>query len=514
MSNDNHIIYESCFDNLVNDKDFLLGFDPDAVAKNREELNVNLIYFDDQITKSNDSYRYYKEFKVNVVGGFYASDEIDIFHQYLDAIKDLKQTPPYIVVTYPKNFEEIYKICENYNFIKEIIIITRLNKKYENYLTTYKTLLKHISKDYDDLIDYIKKIGDKTTNWNKILKVFNNSRIFTSDEIQMNRQLSTCPIITAYEYDQLYFMVHKAYSHFFTNEYKKKDPISEKEPCFSDRDYKKIEELVSEFDFNLNETEKKTLLKHFEELKESKNFTEDAIKKYTGESVFCYLPNRVMRNFEKGLIKLAYYIGPLLFGLNKYALDHPDICLNNDTILYRKLKVTSLGKYAYKLSVGHIICFPSLTSTSILKNQFNPTRLGRDINADPFNNEGEKKDEIDIVIEMKINYRHQEGNITPGIDISKLSKNKKEKEILLFPFSFFRINSFKEKNGCEKTFILDMDIINRKHLIEYDLEERRKYKIEELEELYEENKILYIEDAGTEDFEIKEEGKKSKCNLF
>ena len=59
-----------------------------------------------------------------------------------------------------------------------------------------------------------------------------------------------------------------------------------------------------------------------------------------------------------------------------------------------------------------------------------------------------------------------------------------------------------------------MDIINRKHLIEYDLEEKTKYKIEELEELYEENKILYIEDAGTEKFEIKEEGEKSRCNLF
>ena len=498
MSNDNHIIYESCFDNLVNDKDFLLGFDPDAVAKNREELNVNLIYFDDQITKSNDSYRYYKEFKVNVVGGFYASDEIDIFHQYLDAIKDLKQTPPYIVVTVPKNFEEIYKICENYNFINEIIIISRLTKKFENYLTTHKTLLKHISKDHDDLIDYIKKIGDKTTNWNKILKVFDNSRIFTSDEIQMNRQLSTCPIITAYEYDQLYFIVHKAFSHFFTNESLKKDPSCEKEPCFLERDYKKIEELLLESDFNLKETETKTLLKHFEELKKSKNFTEDAIKKYTGESVFCYLPNRVMRNFEKGLIKLAYYIGPLLFGLNKYALEHPDICLNENTTLYRKLTVNSLGKYVYKLSVEHIICFPSLTSTSILKDRFNPTNLGKDINADPFKNKGEKKDSNDIVIEMKINYRHQAGNITPGIDISKLSKNKSEKEILLFPFTFLRINSFTEKVGCEKTFILDMDIINRRHLIEYDLEEKTKYKIEELEELYEENKILYIEDAGTE----------------
>ena len=108
---------------------------------------------------------------------------------------------------------------------------------------------------------------------------------------------------------------------------------------------------------------KKELIGAFEELKNSKNFTEDAIKKYTGVNIFCYLLNRVMRNFEKGLIKLAYYLGPLLFRLKKYALEHPEKCLKQDTILYRTITVSPLDKYIYKFSVGHIICFPSLTST-------------------------------------------------------------------------------------------------------------------------------------------------------
>ena len=43
-----------------------------------------------------------------------------------------------------------------------------------------------------------------------------------------------------------------------------------------------------------------------------------------------------MRNFEKGLVQLAYYVGPLLFGLNKYALEHPNKCLNKDTTLFIK----------------------------------------------------------------------------------------------------------------------------------------------------------------------------------
>ena len=74
----NNIQLEACIDNIKDEKDLLIGFDPDVVLKNREELKINLIYFDDKITKSNDIYDYYKMFKVNVVGGFYASDEIYI----------------------------------------------------------------------------------------------------------------------------------------------------------------------------------------------------------------------------------------------------------------------------------------------------------------------------------------------------------------------------------------------------------------------------------------------------
>lgn len=31
-----------------------------------------------------------------------------------------------------------------------------------------------------------------------------------------------------------------------------------------------------------------------------------------------------MRSFEPGLIDYSYYMGPLLYGLNKYVLENPD----------------------------------------------------------------------------------------------------------------------------------------------------------------------------------------------
>ena len=507
------IIKECYYDNIKDEKDLLIGFDPDIVLKNREELKINLIYFDKKLTQLNDSYDCYKKFKVNVVGGFYASDEIDIFKKYLDELNTLNNVPSYLVITKPIYFEEIYDICIQFKFIKEIILIDRTKNRYENYLKTHKYLLKHISKDYNDLLDYLKNIGDYTTNLNYVFKIFNKNRIFTSNEIQMNRQLNTCPVITAYEYDELYFTVHRAYAHFFTNDSQTKDPKKESPPVFGNNGYKKVKDFLENID--IESDKRKILLRKFEELKDSNNFTEDAIRKYTGESLFCYLLNRVMRNFEKGLIKLAYYIGPLLFGLNKYALEHPELCLNENTTLYRTMEVNPLDKCIYSLSVGHIICFPSLTSTSVIKDKFKTTVEGNKVNNDYYNKNKKvntvKEDKV--IIEMNIEYKHEEGNITPAINVSGLSIHPEEEERLIFPFTFFRLNKISKE--AENKYKFDMEIINRKKIIEYDLKDGIRYNIEDLEELCEENKPLYIEDGKENTFSIKEEEqKKSKCDIF
>ena len=497
---------EAYIDNIKEEKDLNIGFDPNEVLKKREELKINLLYFDEKITKSNDSYDYYKQFKVNVVGGFFASDEIDIFKMYLDKMKEQNKIPPYVVVTYPKYFEDIYNICKDYNFIKEIIIIHRNKKRFEEYLEKYKKLLKYIAKNYDELVDYLKKKGDLTSNWNSFLRLFSSNRIFTSDEIQMDRQLSSCPIITAFEYDELYFLVHRAYAHFFTNESGRKNPKFENWPKFEDSNYNKIKDFLKQKKFEQNVYEE--LDTKFSRLKDAENFTEEAIKCYTGEGYFCYNLNKVMREFEKGLIKLSYYMGPLLFGLNKYALEHPEKGLNEDTTLYRKLVVNPLDKYIYKLAVGHIICFPSLTSTSVLENNFHPTNISQQVN----NNNNDS-----ISLEMIIKYKHKEGNITPALNIEEFSDLKKERERLLFPFTFVRVNNISEKPE-KNSYVINMEIINRKNFLEYDLKEGRKFNIEDLEEFYNENEPLYIENGKESTFKVKEEAPKQKsgggCSIF
>ena len=43
--NEDDIVLEACFDNIKDETDLLIGFDPEAVLKNREELKINLILY-------------------------------------------------------------------------------------------------------------------------------------------------------------------------------------------------------------------------------------------------------------------------------------------------------------------------------------------------------------------------------------------------------------------------------------------------------------------------------------
>ena len=79
------LIPEGWIDNLLNEEDKKIGFDLKLLK--RDELNVNLIHFDKNMTNK-ENYEYYNKFKVNVVGGFQAVDDINFLKGYLEVIKD------------------------------------------------------------------------------------------------------------------------------------------------------------------------------------------------------------------------------------------------------------------------------------------------------------------------------------------------------------------------------------------------------------------------------------------
>ena len=64
----------------------------------------------------------------------------------------------------------------------------------------------------------------------------------------MNNQLEQCPVISAYEYDKCYFLIHRAYAHFFGVMKDKKSL-----PVFEDSRFQKIKDYIK----NSNLIEKK-----------------------------------------------------------------------------------------------------------------------------------------------------------------------------------------------------------------------------------------------------------------
>ena len=212
---------------------------------------------------------------------------------------------------------------------------------------------------------------------------------------------------------------------------------------------------------------------------------ETTINKYSGESTFCYLFNRMMRNIESGIIYLSYYMGPFLFELNKYVRNRKECAFSKSMTLYRKFKCSETEFYLYKLNLNHIICFPAVTSTSCEDINFEPTDLAASVN---------KTGDNYIIVKLIIKYNHQSDNISPGIIIEDkkcignknknkcISANSGEKEVILFPFTFAKILSINSEVKYGEEFkIVNLEIVNRKSYLEYTLrdnvEKRPRFSI-------------------------------------
>ena len=63
-------------------------------------------------------------------------------------------------------------------------------------------------------------------------------------------------------------------------------------------------------------------------------------------------------------------------------------------------------------------------------------------------------------------------------DGSYLSNNPKEKEVILFPFTFAKINKIKiETENKTKIYMVELEIINRNSYIEYTLKNNFENRI-------------------------------------
>ena len=456
------IPYKGGFDNIKKDIDLNIGFDVNLIK--RDELYINLIHFDAAMTNS-ENYGYFNKFKVDVVGGFYAIDNLDILNDYLQQA-DYKNIP-FILITSGSSGKDVIPICKKYSIVKEVIIFCRNYEYNKHYIDDYPGYVNKVLTSISSVYDYIKSFGA-----NKFKDGIEKFK-FSQDEIKMDRQVQFCPVITSSEYDKCYFLIHRALAHFFGN-------INYDNPIFFPSNLKRVKESLNKAK-DIDSYDRNNLLNIFEKflgITDNNTFVEKSIRYYTSESKFCYLFNRMMRSFEPGLVEYAYYMGPLLFGLNKYVVDNPETSFSKNMTLYRSLTLSEIEFYSYKINLGHIICFPSLNSTSLNEKSFSPTGLGKSICS----NYSDKK----LNVNMIFKYKHYSDNKSPGIilddnkghDGEYLSKFPSEREVILFPFTFAKIKSINSESSNQKT--IELEIINRTSYIEYtlknDVENRVKFR--------------------------------------
>ena len=120
-----------------------------------------------------------------------------------------------------------------------------------------------------------------------------------------------------------------------------------------------------------------------------------------------------------------------------------------------------------------IICFPSFTSTTLKSNlNFIPSPNANLINNDQIEEKGYAK--------MLITY-DPKGKCEPqGLDISDESEFSDEKEVLLFPFTFLRIDKVEMHSGKENDkHIIYLTIINKGDIIEFGLNKKFAFKLVE-----------------------------------
>ena len=422
------------------------------------ELNVNLIHFDLNIS-SQENYKYYNKFNINVIGDFKAIDDLSILVEYLNKLK--YKNIPYVVISSGSSGNDVISICYKYQFIKEIIIFCRNYKHNEHYIKEYPGYVNKVLISGKQLNEYIKTLGDEYKDG--IQKYMQETKDIFSSINNIQQQI---PIISSYEYDQYYFLVHKIYSNFFEDINNKND-----NSLFTQGNLIKINEFLSQLNFK-NQNEKNEFIDIFNKLAKletNNQFIEQSLREYTNQSNFYHLFNRPLKYYGKGLISFSYFMGPFLYGLNKYVRDNPKFAMTKKMELFKIIKCSRLEFYQYKLNLGHIICLTSLVSTS--SSEINYKSKENDNNLIEVDNDT-------MIVKLKFKYIHKKGNISPGIviedkklnDGSYLSIKPKANEVILFPFTFAKIYDISTKTENKtKINIVKFELLNRNSYIEYIL---------------------------------------------
>ena len=404
-------------------------------------FHINLIHYDKNL-KNEEKIKYYRYFSINIIGGYYPFDDFCMLKIFIEKLKQIPFSSSYILMISGNEDEKVLEEFHEYDFLVEFIIFKATNKD-----------------------DYIKRKYNKlkliTNKFSKIKKYFKLKK-FSKEDLSMDNHLSLTPLITYYDYKKGLFPIHRILAFFFKFENRN----------FSRFYYLNAKEFIKNSVYE-SETKDK-ILRIMEDLAKKYSFEDFAkacIKYYTGENL-CYVFNKALRNFEKFYVEMGYFIGPFYYALFNYALIHEEKALNKKVILYRDLMMDRLDLYSYRFSENDIICFQSFTSTTLKENlNFKPSK-----NAKNINNIGDIEEKN--FVKMFISYNPSGYCIPQGLDVSEESQFSNEKEILLFPFTFMKIDKVEIHSGTknDKHYIY-LTIINRGDILEEGLNNNYSFKL-------------------------------------
>ena len=223
----------------------------------------------------------------------------------------------------------------------------------------------------------------------------------------------------------------------------------------------------------------------------------DVLTKYTEEKDSFYQDlNSWLRGLDAlAYDKIGYFVSDLMFCLNEYGV-YKNTGVIVDTTLYRGTKLNYIDLLLYERNLGKIITLPSFTSTSVEK------RVAENFSGRESLESNNGLFSVIFFIEIK----DSENYCPVAFDIQEISKYESEREILILPFTFFRIKKVDISLESLKADIY-LEVIRKPEVLEVYIKEKNKLTYNENENIVE---VIIPVDEEEEKRKKEEEEKRKK----
>ena len=441
------------------------------------------------------------------------------FQKYIDGIFDDKNE---IILFFKKNNPKSVPIQINkvlsfaqYN-AKYITLHEKISKFYQNKAKKNNKAKKRVSKVKAEIEDYLSKLFIKMSSDN-VNKNYSQSESLSSSIIQNKDsdiieekplcKLKTIPKAVKIEKKDEKKMDKSL--EFFVNQYNKRKSIMSIEKVIGQL-YKfslkeEYDSAIDSFTKFLNSEEINLKMKLSEETKKKYGFYEKNsnekqikskvlldlvkttfgsynkiseierfnifIKMYISEEDSFYQDFNIwLRELDEVNIgNISYFIADLMYIFNQSLHG-----LTGRHNLYRGLKMSFGDLLLYKQNEGHVIIFPSFTSTT--KNKTESEKFSG-INEDSDEEIKKRKEDKIFSVMMIIKYNCEKEYIPSCFDITEFSKDN----FLFLPFSFFNITDV-TIDEINYTGVIELISVNKKEILEKYMNEDIKVSYDDIED--------------------------------